>query len=274
MRWSVLCFLLSLLVSPAFGQERRPSHCIALAEATPGIAYVQKASWRDAVPEDQVRIRYITHASFLLQTSGGLNVVTDFTGFIGTAPVIPDVVIMNHAHDTHYTEFPDPAIPHVLRGWGSFGQGIDHHLDLGEMLIRNVSTDIRSPYGGVEAEGNSIFVFEVGGLCIGHLGHLHHIPTPAQYAALGRMDVVMAPVDGGRTLALPEMITVLHRLRSSVVLPMHWFSDASLQRFLTGVGPVFDVKDTGESSLMISLRELPVRPTVWVLRPEYLSAEE
>ena len=68
MRWSVVCFVLSLLVSPAFGQERRPSHCIALADATPGMGYVHNASWREAVPVDQVRIRYIAHASFLLQT--------------------------------------------------------------------------------------------------------------------------------------------------------------------------------------------------------------
>ncbi len=64
------------------------------------------------------------------------------------------------------------------------------------MLVRNVSTDIRSQFGGTEDRGNSIFVFEVAGLCIGHLGHLHHEPNDAQYAALGRLDVVMAPVDG------------------------------------------------------------------------------
>ena len=67
--------------------------------------------------------------------------VTDFTGFMGSTSMIPDVVTMNHAHDTHWTPFPDPAIPHVLRGWGeAFGD----RLDLGEVLVRNVSTDIRS----------------------------------------------------------------------------------------------------------------------------------
>ena len=41
---------------------------------------------------------------------------------------------------------------------------------------------------------------------LGKLGHLHHEPDDLQYAALGRLDVVMAPVDGGMTLALPVMI--------------------------------------------------------------------
>ncbi|MEM7318675.1 MAG: MBL fold metallo-hydrolase, partial [Pseudomonadota bacterium] len=169
--WAILI----LLSSAQFGaaQERRPSHCIAIADAAPGLEYLHKAAWQDPVPERSVRISYIAHASFLLQTHGGLKVVTDYTGFTGSAPMIPDVVTMNHAHSTHWTAFPDPAIPHVLEGWGSFGEGIEHHLDLGEMLVRNVSTDIRSSFAGIEPKGNSIFVFEVEGLCIGHLGHLH-----------------------------------------------------------------------------------------------------
>lgn len=271
-----LAALLICLAVPLGAQEaRRPSHCIAIADAAPGVEYLHKASWRDPLPEHTVRLSYISHASFLLQTHGGLTAVTDYTGFIGTASLIPDVVTMNHAHDTHWTASPDPAIPHVLPGWGDFGEGISHHLDLGEMLVRNVSTDIRSRWGeGVEERGNSIFVFEVAGLCIGHLGHLHHVPNDAQFAALGRLDVVMAPVDGGMTLPIAEMITVLGRLKSSVVIPMHWFSGFALQGFAEGMAGEFDIEWRETSSLEVSLRSLPSRPTVIVLRPAYLSVLE
>lgn len=274
MRLLYCLIFLCVSATVVLGQERRGSHCIALVESAPGLRYLHRASWQDPVAQDTVQIRYIAHASFLLRTHGGLNVVTDFTGFTGSAPLIPDVVTMNHAHDTHWIAHPDPKIAHVLPGWGGFGQGIEHHLDLGEMLIRNVPTDIRSQIGGVEENGNSIFVFEVGGLCIGHLGHLHHVPTPEQYAALGRLDVVMAAIDGGLTLPLDQMLEVLGRLRSSVIIPMHWFSEHSLARFISRVGSEFDVVDEGNSSLSVSLRTLPDRPTIHVLRPQYLSADE
>lgn len=272
---TILALLALCLALPVSAQERRPSHCIAVADAAPGLQYVQKASWSEPLPEFSVRLHYIAHASFLLQTPGGLSAVTDYTGFIGNTALLPDVVTMNHAHVTHWTPNPDPAIPHVLRGWGEeFGAGIDHYLDLGEMLVRNVSTDIRSTFSGVEAEGNSIFVFEVAGLCIGHLGHLHHMPTDRQFAALGRLDVVMAPVDGGYTLDLPTMQAIVDRLRSSIVIPMHWFSDTGLQRFLAGMEDSFAIDIREDPSIEVSLRTLPSRPTIVVLRPGWLRDPE
>jgi len=263
-----LCLLFSATQLSA--QDRRPSHCIAIANSTPGLSYLHKASYRDPLPDYTVRLSYIAHASFLIQTQGGLNAVTDFTGFVGTTNLIPDVVTMNHAHDTHWTANPDPAIPHVLKGWGSFGEGVEHHLDLDEMLVRNVSTDIRSQFGGEEMRGNSIFIFEVAGLCIGNLGHLHHEPNDAQYAAIGRLDVVMAPVDGGYTLPVSTMTGVLKRLKSSVVIPMHWFTDFGLQNFVSGMVDEFDVKRVDGSSIEVSLATLPKRPTIFLLRPSWL----
>ncbi|MFY0618633.1 MBL fold metallo-hydrolase [Shimia sp.] len=262
--WMIFIFL----AGAAQAQDRRPSHCIALAEA-PGVQYLHKASFRDPVEKHDVRISYIAHASFLLQTHDGIDVVTDYTGFLGATDLVPDVVTMNHAHDTHWTANPDPAVPNVLPGWGDYGLGIEHHLDLGSMLVRNVSTDIRS-YGGVEEKGNSIFVFEVAGLCIGHLGHLHHEPNDAQYAALGRLDIVMAAVDGGMSLDVPTMIRVLRRLRAQVVIPMHWFEDWTLEAFLTGMSDAYLVERRPGNALTMSLRDLPSQPTIMVLSPRYL----
>lgn len=256
--------------------ERQPSHCIALANAAPGLQYLHKARWSDPMPNDTVRVHYVAHAAFLIRSAGGLNMVTDFTGFVGNVNMIPDVVTMNKAHDTHWTANPDPAIPHVLPGWGNvFGAGIEHRVDLGEVLIRNVSTDIRSRWNdGVEPRGNSIFIFEMGGLCIGHLGHLHHEPTPEQYAAIGRLDVVMAAVDGGMTVDLPTMIRILKRFKSSIVIPMHWFGDLTLQAFLDGMRDEFAIVRLDGPSIDVSLSRLPSRPTIMVLRPQWLRDAE
>ncbi|WP_102108718.1 MBL fold metallo-hydrolase [Oceaniglobus roseus] len=269
-----LLALLLMLPAAATAQDRRPSHCIAIADSTPGLEYVQKASWSEPVPDYEVRISYLNHAMFLIQTPGGLSAVTDYTGYLGPADFVPDVATMNHAHSSHWTAMPDERIPNLLKGWGDGRVPNEHHVDLGEMLVRNVPTDIRSPWdAGVEKYGNSIFVFEVEGLCIGHLGHLHHEPDDMQYAALGRLDVVMAAVDGGMTVDLPTMIRILKRLKSSVVIPMHWFGPSNLERFIAGMADEFDIVRTGETSLTVGLRSLPERPTVMVLDPRPLFDE-
>jgi Beta-lactamase superfamily domain len=258
----------ALLAVPALAQERIPSHCIAIAAAEPSVVPV---ALNEGLEKDSVLIRYLDHAMFAIVTSDGTVAVTDYTGYLGTQDVVPDVVTMNNAHHTHWTPTPDPRIPHVLKGWPEGGKPAEHRLDLGSMLVRNVTTDTRGPFGeGAVRDGNSIFIFEAGGLCIGHLGHLHQIPSDEQYAAIGRLDVVMVPVDGGYTMRLEDMAGVVTRLRSSVVIPMHWFSQDSLDLFLAEMSSQFTVVETGGAQIALSLDDLPSQPTIMVLEPAYL----
>jgi L-ascorbate metabolism protein UlaG (beta-lactamase superfamily) len=262
--------VLVLSASPiaAQDQDRTPSHCIALAK---NAARVIPVTFGEPVAAETVRLHYADHSTFLIETAGGLVAATDYTGYLGTIDVVPDVVTMNNAHSSHWTAAPDPRIPHVLEGWPVGRVPADHHLDLGEMLVRNVTTDTRGPFGeGAAADGNSIFIFEVAGLCIGHLGHLHQIPDATQYAAIGRLDVVMVPVDGGYTMSTAAMGEVVSRLRSSIVIPMHWFSDASLEAFLTEMEPQFDIVRLDGPELDISRDRLPGRPTIMVMTPAWL----
>ncbi|MEM8870806.1 MAG: MBL fold metallo-hydrolase [Pseudomonadota bacterium] len=269
MRLSLL-FAAVLMAAPVHAQSLQ-SHCIALADnAFENITFAQ---FGEELTLEEVRISYVDHSTFLIETPTGRGIATDFTGFVGV-DVIPDVVTMNNAHSSHWTPNPDPRIEHVLQGWGDESGPASHRLTLDdEILIRNVTTDIRSSFNGRVDNGNSIFIFEVAGLCLGHLGHLHHIPTEQQFAAIGRLDVVMVPVDGGMTLDLPSMISVVERLRSSIVLPMHWFGSGSLQAFLSGMSEEFEVEISDGNSTLVTLRDLPRTPTIRVLRPQYLNPE-
>lgn len=253
------------LALPAWAQDRIPSHCFAVAQ---GPEQVYRAAFGEPLQADHVRISYIDHSSFAIETPGGITAVTDYNGYTGMRDWVPDVVTMNNAHITHWTAYPDPRIPHVLQGWADETGPKQHELDLGEMLVRNVHTDVRTRSGMARVNGNSVFVFEAAGLCIGHLGHLHHPPDDAQYASIGRLDVIMVPVDGGYTMATAEMAEVVKRFRSSVVIPMHWFSGASLEVFLADMEGAMEVVRPGISSLELSLSDLPRQPTIMVLEPD------
>jgi len=214
---------------------------------------------------EEVSIRFIAHSSYLIEDSVGLQIATDWSGdFASALDRAPDVATMNHAHSTHWTPSPDPEIDHPLEGWGIEGEPRRHFMRLGETLIRNVPTDIRGGYGGLEPFGNSIFLFEIGDLCVGHLGHIQHEPTEEQYALLGRLDVVMVPVDGMYTIGIEETIPMLKRLKAQVVLPMHSFGPRNLSRFVTGMSDEFEVEYMDGDDMILSQKTLPELPTVFV----------
>ncbi|MCE7027240.1 MBL fold metallo-hydrolase [Jiella avicenniae] len=252
---------------PAGAPNERPSQCRAIASLMPQATFAQfsggeRGLFQNPQGDQSVRITYVTHATFLIESPQGVVAATDFAGYAG--PAVPDIVTMNKAHSSHNTPYPDPAIQHVLPGWNPDGDGPVHHaVTVGDMFVRNVSTDIRSWGGAMEADGNSIFIFEVAGLCIGHLGHLHHTLTDEDYAAIGRLDVLMVPVDGGMTMSQAGMGEITERLHSRIVLPMHRFR-GPIDRFLEKL-PDFAVEWPREDSFTVSVKTLPDRPTVIVL---------
>ena len=244
---------------------RIPSTCFAVAQNlhSPQLpVHFASFSTPASTSKYQVTISYQGHSTYLIESSGGVKIATDFAGWLSD-PVTPDVVTMNQAHSSHYTDFPDPKIKNVLRGWDTDGNIAEHHLMVGDVLVRNVTTDILR-FSAIP-DGNSIFIFEADGLCIGHLGHLHHRLSEDHYTKIGRLDIVMIAVDGGLTMTHLSAREILDRLRSSIVLPMHVRSYDALPRFLNYLGEDFAIERLRENKLTVSLRTLPKRPTIMLL---------
>jgi L-ascorbate metabolism protein UlaG (beta-lactamase superfamily) len=138
-------------------------------------------------------------------------------------------------------------------------------MTVADIRVRNVPTNIRDWNGGSIAYGNSIFIFEIAGLCIGHLGHLHHTLTDQQIAQIGQLDVVMVPVDGSYTMDTAGMVEVLKALRARLILPMHYFNPYTLDRFLARIRDDFPVETAKEPVIVVSQATLPSEPKVLVL---------
>jgi L-ascorbate metabolism protein UlaG (beta-lactamase superfamily) len=232
-----------------------------VAERPPFKPLVQRV----ALNSDQVRINYIGHSTFLLESPQLVRVATDYNDYV-KPPMLPDIVTMNHAHSTHYTDNPDPGIKHVLRGWADDEKPARIDVSYKDVRVRNVPTNIRSwTTGGTERHGNSIFIFEMANMCIAHLGHLHHTLNQQQLNEIGRVDIVMVPVDGTLTLDGEGMLEVLRSLKAPLIIPMHHFSSYTLDRFLTRARQEWDVEMADVPSFVVSKASLPVKPKVLVL---------
>jgi L-ascorbate metabolism protein UlaG (beta-lactamase superfamily) len=275
MRNSALNILTAAFViasaAPAVAQGAAPAPAKPeMTESCPGLIatrspLVQPASLRLAALErDQLRLSYIGHSTFLIESPQLVRIATDYNDYV-KSPLLPDIATMNHAHSTHYTLSPDPGIKYVLRGWADDEKPARVDLQYKDVRVRNVPTNIRSYDGGTERHGNSIFVFEVANLCVAHLGHLHHTLTQQQLNEIGRVDIVLVPVDGSYTLDLDGMVEVLHALKAPLMIPMHYFSAYTLDRFLQRVRQEWDVEVAQVPSLVVSKTSLPQKPKVMVL---------
>ncbi|NVK34448.1 MAG: MBL fold metallo-hydrolase [Rhodobacteraceae bacterium] len=236
--------------------------CQLLARAPE--ARVQLASLK----ADEIKIRYIGHSTFELETPMGIRIATDYSDRY-QPELIPTIVTMNRAHSSHYTLAPSPEIKHVLTGWNPEGGPIDHDLFEGDVRVRNIQTNIRNWVGETERLGNSIFIFEVADLCLAHLGHLHHRLTEDDLLRLGQIDVVFAAIDNSNTLRVDSLMDVLEAISPSVVIPMHFHFAGALETFTQrALAQGFAMNAVAEPDLILSRATLPARKSVYLMHPE------
>lgn len=246
--------------------------CAWAAGCQPNIAagprLLTPARWTPAqAAEGKVDLTYIGHASVLIESPQGVSIVTDLNDYV-PPPFPPDIATMNHAHDTHYTDRPDPRIKFVLRGW-DVGAGPAHwDLTYKDVRVRNVPTNVRNwMTGGTEFNGNSIFIFEIADLCIAHLGHLHHTLTAEHLAALGQIDVLLPLVDGAYSLSQHDVIEVIDQIKPRVIIPVHYFGPDQLERFITRTKGRFPVRRKPGPQIELSRANLPQQTEIWLVPP-------
>jgi L-ascorbate metabolism protein UlaG (beta-lactamase superfamily) len=274
-RGCVAGLLALALTAGAVQAESAVDRCLALASVpgtryaalkpAPGHALVTRIEATQKLASTEARITFIGHSTFQIDSPDGVRIATDYNDFV--RPIeLPHIATMNRAHSSHYTDAPSAMIPHVLRGWNPDGGPAVHDLEFKDVHIRNIATNTRwSDTGSFGAYGNSIFIFQLAGMCIGHLGHLHHTLTPEQLAAIGQLDVVLVPVDGGYTLDIAGMAEVMKTLRARLIIPMHYFNQFTLNRFLERVKSEWPIEYHGQASLIISQKTLPTEAKILVL---------
>ena len=236
-------------------EERIAAAPLQLASSMPELAQL--------LAQGEVRLSFLGHASFLIESPGGVSIVTDYNGF-NRPPFTPDIVTMNIAHATHNTS-QVAGIRFPLKGWDENGVPAHHDLEYKDVRVSNVPTNIRGFNGETRVNGNSIFIFNVADLCIAHLGHLHHTLTPADLHAIGRIDVLLVPVDGAWTMSQDDMMEVIEQIKPKVIVPMHFFGTSTLARFLERIALIHPVKTSEVPSIVLSRQRIPAEPEVVVL---------
>ena len=118
---------------------------------------------------------------------------------------------------------------------------------------------------------NTAYVIEYESASVCHLGDLSAIPSQPQVEALGTVNVLLAPVGGGKGLNAAQAAEIISMIQPSIVIQMHFKCAKTklklypLSRFLKEMG-LSNIQS--EPSLKVTKTNLPEETQVVVLDPK------
>ena len=210
-------------------------------------------------------IQYFGHSFFLITTSKGTRIVTDplGPGWYPNPNVVADVVTVGKEMYNHNAVEIVLGKPLILRGLTNYGAAWNKvSTTVKDTLIYNVP--IHQNAEVVEGIKGSAFVFDLGTLCIAHLGDLSQKLNEQQIKAFGKLDVALTPIGGGRTMGPDLAREVLAQLKPKIAIPMHHRDNPYLiQQFTTGL----KAQSMNGDTLAVSKNALPASLEIRVLQP-------
>src|SRR3954470_9968525 len=158
-----------------------------------------------------VALRWYGQSFFVLQSSAGTRVAFDPHAIdaFGKPTVPADLVLISHPHPDHtqVDQIQNRAKAKIIEGVkvqpGPGGQPrtawnpVDEQFK--DVHVRNVGV-YHDQSQGLERGRVSVFIVEIDGLRVVHLGDLGHLLSDDQVKQIGPVDVLMIPVGGVYTI--------------------------------------------------------------------------
>jgi L-ascorbate metabolism protein UlaG (beta-lactamase superfamily) len=169
-----------------------------------------------------VEIAYFGHSSFRLKGRVKAVITDPYGEQVGKYPrdAEADIITVSHDHFDHNAVekikgLPSgkPGRPFVIDGPGEY--------EIGGVSVVGVPAWHDEKSGG-ERGLNTIYVIEMDGLRIAHMGDLGHKLNDQQLEEIGAIDVVFVPVGGVYTIDAKTAKEVVGQVDPWVIIPMHY----------------------------------------------------
>ncbi|MCZ6624623.1 MAG: MBL fold metallo-hydrolase [Deltaproteobacteria bacterium] len=214
---------------------------------------------------DSILIEWFGHVTFQITSSKGTRILTDphIRDYLPWPTLPQHIVTTSHNHAPHSNIWMARGTPVVLEGLTRS----DDNWKAIHTIIRDISVYTVPAYHdksqGMQRGKNAIFVFRVDDICIAHLGDLGHRLTPVQLKMLGKIDILLVPIAGGRyTVTANEARVVTRQVSPRIAIPMHYSWESAVEEYTQG-NP--RVRKINGPILKISKKGLPQPTKVVVL---------
>ena len=169
-----------------------------------------------------------------------------------------DIVTISHKARGHSHLSAVGSTKQVLDGPGEY--------EIGSVFITGIAT-----YSKENKGRHVLYVFDMGGLSVAHLGDLQQVPEQKEIEALGEVNILLTPVGGGNSLNASQAAELVSLLEPNVVIPMHYKIPGlkldldGVDRFLQEMG-VTEPRE--EETLKMTTGQLPEETETVLLTPK------
>lgn len=164
---------------------------------------------------ENIKITWLGHSCFLIQIEeGGYRIALDpfedgYVDGLENLNVEADAVLCSHDHHDHGADF-------VIR---KTNRKLDHSFTITRL------ESFHDERNGELRGKNTMTIIEYGSIRIAHLGDIGCMPNEEQLEALKYLDAVLIPVGGFYTIEPEICISLLRKIESKIVIPMHYRSE-------------------------------------------------
>ncbi len=208
-----------------------------------------------------VDINWLGHSCFRIRGSQGVIITDPYPPDLGYSLGKPTarIVTVSHQHPSHSYVKGVGGEPKLVTGPGEY--------EISDVLIIGIAT-FHDADGGRNRGKNTVYLMEVDGVSICHLGDLGHVLTAEQVEEIDDVDVLLLPVGGVSTINAPMAAEVIRRLEPKAVVPMHYKTPAlsrklePVEEFLKEMGME---QTNSQPKLSLTKSNLPVSTQVFLL---------
>ena len=184
-----------------------------------------------------MQITWYGHSCFLLTSESGYSILTDpcdpETGY-ELHDLVCDAVTISHEHHDHNCLAIVAGSPEIMRAPGEYLAG--------EIPVTGYFSYHDEAKGTNRGE-NVVFLYQIDGLRVLHLGDLGHMLPDEVIQKIGNVDILLAPIGGVSTINAKMATEVADRLNAKVFIPMHYKTPA-LHFDIEGLEPLLAANAT------------------------------
>jgi L-ascorbate metabolism protein UlaG (beta-lactamase superfamily) len=210
-----------------------------------------------------VEITWLGHSCFRIRGNQAIIITDPFPPNIGYSlgKQTVDIVSISHSHPNHSYNEGITGEYRLVKGPGEY--------EIAGVLILGLATHHDAVKGQSKGK-NTIYLFEIDGVTICHLGDIGHVLGDDEIEEMGNVDVLMVPVGGVSTINASMAAETVRKVEPKIVLPMHYKTPKTNRE----LDPVDNfLKEMGQTSveprpkLNVTKNNLPLVLQVVVLTP-------